>query len=90
MDSKVKLRLSWMNLYKKLGHSGKVCQHYDISRFTLRKWCKRYEVFGEAGLLNISSKRVLGKIVRKCTLSLYSEPKSHLLNNYFLLVNRIL
>lgn len=56
MDSKVKLRLSWMNLYKKLGHSGKVCQHYDISRFTLCKWCKRYAVFGEAGLLNISSK----------------------------------
>lgn len=56
MDSKVKLRLNWMNLYKKLGHSGMVCQHYNISRFTLRKWCKRYEAFGEAGLVNLSSK----------------------------------
>nr|WP_225247265.1 MULTISPECIES: helix-turn-helix domain-containing protein [Wolbachia] len=43
MDSKVKLRLNWVNLYKKLGHAGRVCQHYNISRFTLRKWCKRYK-----------------------------------------------
>lgn len=56
MDAKVKLRLNWMNLYKTLGHAGKVCQHYNISRFTLRKWFKRYEAFGQAGLVNLSSK----------------------------------
>ncbi|AXI24059.1 Helix-turn-helix domain [Cardinium endosymbiont of Sogatella furcifera] len=50
------LRLNWMNLYKKLGHAGKVCQHYNISRFTLRKWFKRYEALGEAGLVDFSSK----------------------------------
>jgi transposase InsO family protein len=56
MDSKVKLRLNWIKLYKKLGHAGKACQHYNISRFTLRKWCKRYEEFGEKGLENLSSR----------------------------------
>nr|WP_265024381.1 helix-turn-helix domain-containing protein [Wolbachia endosymbiont (group A) of Eupithecia tripunctaria] len=56
MDSKVKLRLNWVNLYKKLGHAGRVCQHYNISRFTLRKWCKRYKEFGEKGLENLSSR----------------------------------
>lgn len=56
MDSKVKLRLNWIKLYKQLGHAGKVCQHYNISRFTLRKWYKRYEELGEKGLANLSSK----------------------------------
>ncbi|MFT4314527.1 MAG: helix-turn-helix domain-containing protein [Wolbachia pipientis] len=56
MDTKVKLRLNWIELYKKLGHAGKVCQHYNISRFTLRKWYKRYEELGEKGLVDLSSK----------------------------------
>ncbi|MDR0774736.1 MAG: helix-turn-helix domain-containing protein, partial [Rickettsia sp.] len=42
MDAKIKLRLSWIKLYKQLEHAGKVCEHYGISRFTLRKWYKRY------------------------------------------------
>ena len=50
MDSKIKLRLHWIELYKKLGNAGKVCQHYGISRFTLRKWHKRYEELGKDGL----------------------------------------
>ncbi|WP_264339189.1 IS481 family transposase [Wolbachia endosymbiont (group A) of Cydia splendana] len=56
MDTKVKLRLNWIELYKKLGHAGKVCQHYNISRFTLRKWYKRYEKLGAQGLSNLSSR----------------------------------
>ncbi len=56
VDSKIKLRLNWIKLYKKLGHAGKVCQHYNISRFTLRKWYKRYEELGEKGLENFSSR----------------------------------
>ncbi|XGA08005.1 MAG: IS481 family transposase [Wolbachia endosymbiont of Xenopsylla cheopis] len=56
MDSRVKLRLSWIKLYKELDHAGKVCQHYGISRFTLRKWYKRYEELGEKGLVDLSSK----------------------------------
>jgi len=56
MDSKIKLRLRWIELYKQIGNAGKVCQHYGISRFTLRKWYKRYEELGEQGLSNFSSK----------------------------------
>lgn len=56
MDSKIKLRLHWIELYKKLGNAGKVCQHYGISRFTLRKWHKRYEELGKDGLIDLSSK----------------------------------
>ncbi|WP_341750060.1 helix-turn-helix domain-containing protein [Candidatus Tisiphia endosymbiont of Sialis lutaria] len=29
--------------------------HYGISRFTLRKWYKRYELLGEKGLYDISN-----------------------------------
>ncbi|MDR0330045.1 MAG: helix-turn-helix domain-containing protein [Rickettsia sp.] len=56
MDAKIKLRLSWIKLYKQLEHAGKVCEHYGISRFTLRKWYKRYEVLGKNGLCDISIK----------------------------------
>jgi transposase InsO family protein len=55
MDSKVQLRLSWIKLYKQLNHAGKVCEHYGISRFTLRKWYKRYNLLGEEGLYDLSS-----------------------------------
>lgn len=55
MDSKVQLRLNWIKLYKQLNHAGKVCTHYGISRFTLRKWYKRYDLLGEVGLYDISS-----------------------------------
>ncbi len=48
--------MNWIELYKKLGHAGKVCQHYNISRFTLRKWYKRYEKLGAQGLSNFSSR----------------------------------
>lgn len=55
MESKVQLRLDWIKLYKQLNHAGKVCTHYGISRFTLRKWYKRYKLLGEEGLYDISS-----------------------------------
>jgi len=56
MNTKVKLRLKWIKLYQKSGNAGQVCNHYGISRFTLRKWIKRYEVQGEDGLISLSSK----------------------------------
>lgn len=56
MDSKIKLRLNWIELYQRLGNAGKVCEHYNISRPTLRKWIKRYQELGQNGLENNSSK----------------------------------
>ena len=55
MNSKVQPRLNWIKLYKQLNHAGKVCEHYGISRFTLRKWSKHYELLGEDGLYDLSS-----------------------------------
>lgn len=56
MLSKPEIRFKWIELYQQLGHAGKVCQHYGISRFTLRKWLKRYEEEGKEGLLDCSSR----------------------------------
>ena len=50
MNSRVQLRLNWVKLSQQLGHAGKVCEHDGISRFTLRKWYKRYELLGHEGL----------------------------------------
>ena len=56
LDSKIKLRLSWIRRYEELNHAGKVCDHFGISRFTLRKWLKRYELSGIEGLYDLSSR----------------------------------
>ncbi len=56
MAPKIKLRLNWVKLYEEVGNAGKVCNYYGISRFTLRKWYKRYELLGVEGLHDLSKK----------------------------------
>ncbi len=56
MNNDVKVKLSWIRLYQRLNHAGKVCDHFGISRFTLRKWIKRYEEKGADGLQELSRK----------------------------------
>jgi transposase InsO family protein len=46
----VKTRLGWVRLYQQLGDAGKVCRRCGISRPTLRKWWRRYQRSGVAGL----------------------------------------
>jgi transposase InsO family protein len=48
MDART--RLGWVRLYKELGNAGVVCRRCGISRPTLRKWWRRYQAEGEAGL----------------------------------------
>ena len=43
-------RLSWIAAYQALADAGAVCRRFGISRPTLRKWLRRYEAEGEAGL----------------------------------------
>jgi len=43
-------RLGWVRLYEQLGQAGLVCRRCGISRPTLRKWWRRYQAEGEAGL----------------------------------------
>jgi transposase InsO family protein len=43
-------RLGWVRLYEQLGNAGVVCRRCGISRPTLRKWWRRYQAGGEAGL----------------------------------------
>jgi transposase InsO family protein len=49
-----KARLAWVELYAKTGDAGLVCRRCGISRPTLRKWWRRYQSDGEAGLLEHS------------------------------------
>jgi transposase InsO family protein len=48
MDART--RLGWVRLYEELGNAGVVCRRCGISRPTLRKWWRRYQAEGEAGL----------------------------------------
>ena len=43
-------RLSWIMACQTLGDAGAVCRRFGVSRPTLRKWLRRYEADGEAGL----------------------------------------
>ena len=43
-------RLSWVRLYEKDRHAGRVCLRCGISRPTLRKWWRRYQSHGLEGL----------------------------------------
>ena len=49
-----KARLSWVELYARTGDAGLVCRRCGISRPTLRKWWRRFQSEGEAGLVEKS------------------------------------
>lgn len=48
-----KARLVWVQLYEKTGDAGLVCRRCGISRPTLRKWWRRYQALGKAGLVDL-------------------------------------
>lgn len=50
MDNEIRKRLRWIQLYEELGNAGVVCLKCGISRPTLRKWWRRYQERGLAGL----------------------------------------
>lgn len=43
-------RLAWITAYERCGNAAEVCRRHGISRATLRKWWRRYEAEGIAGL----------------------------------------
>jgi transposase InsO family protein len=48
MDART--RLGWVRFCEQVGDAGLVCRRCGISRPTLRKWWRRYQAEGEAGL----------------------------------------
>jgi transposase-like protein len=50
MNQEEKQRLGWVKLYKQTQDAGLTCRKCGISRPTLRKWWRRYQDLGEAGL----------------------------------------
>src|SRR5271157_5703089 len=49
-----KTRLVWIRLYEETGDAGMVCRRCGVSRPTLRKWWRRYQAHGTAGLISQS------------------------------------
>ena len=49
-DRDLRLRLKLIAAYREIKDAGAVCRRFGISRPTLRKWLRRYETEGEAGL----------------------------------------
>lgn len=54
MDHKIQARLKWVTLYEKSGNAGVVCRRCGISRPTLRKWIRHYQLYGLEGLADHS------------------------------------
>lgn len=60
----VRRRRTWIAAYHELGDAGAVCRRFGISRPTLRKWLRRYDADGDAGLTELS-RRPLSSPARK-------------------------
>ena len=60
----VRQRLKWVAAYREIGDAGVVCRRYGISRPTLRKWLRRFDADGEAGLKE-RSRRPLSSPAKK-------------------------
>ena len=70
----LKARRTWVETYRQTGHAGLTCRRCGISRPTLRKWSRRFEADGEAGLTdrvlslrrdrNLGSKRLQAELIR--------------------------
>jgi len=56
MNREERQRLQWVKLYEQTNDAGLTCRRCGISRPTLRKWWKRYQEFGEQGLVSHSRK----------------------------------
>ena len=54
MSKEIQQRLVWIKLYESTGDAGLVCRRCGISRPTLRKWWRRYQEIGKAGLTSES------------------------------------
>jgi transposase InsO family protein len=48
--STIRTRLKWVQFYQTTNDAGLVCRRCGISRPTLRKWWRRFQASGEAGL----------------------------------------
>jgi transposase-like protein len=56
MDKEIQQRLQWVKLYEQSRDAGFVCRRCGISRPTLRKWWRRYQLNGVEGLSSQSRK----------------------------------
>lgn len=54
MDDEAKRRLTWVRLYEQTHDVGLTCRRCGITPPTLRKWLRRFEEQGEAGLVSHS------------------------------------
>ena len=62
----LKARLSWVELYARTGDAGLVCRRCGISRPTLRKWWRRFQSEGEAGLIEKADDHIASPL-RRCS-----------------------
>jgi transposase-like protein len=60
----VRQRQKWIATYHEIGDAGAVCRRFGVSRPTLRKWLRRFDVHGEAGL-NEQSRRPISSPAKK-------------------------
>lgn len=100
MTHKTKARLEWVKLYAETKNAGLVCRRCGISRPTLRKWWRRSQMVGEAGLEDLSRrpKSSSNRKIFEKEIKLVSELRkrrlgsrriqSELLRNYVFRVSR--
>lgn len=56
LSREAKMRLKWMDFYRKHNNARKTCRHFGVSHSTLYKWFTRYKEQGLTGLENRSKR----------------------------------
>src|SRR5579862_9985270 len=64
MNTEIRKRLRWVQLFEELANYTQVCLRCGISRPTLRKWVSRYRLHGMDGLLGNSRRPLTSPSVR--------------------------
>ena len=64
MNQEEKQRLGWVKLYEQTHDAGLACRRCGISRPTLRKWWRRYQIQGEAGLKSVSRRPLSSPLIK--------------------------
>ena len=64
MNQDEKQRLGWVKLYEQTHDAGLTCRRCGISRPTLRKWWRRYQAEGEAGLRSHSRRPLSSPLIK--------------------------
>ena len=89
MDRDIQQLLKWLKLYEQSGDDGLLCRRCGISRTTLRKWWRLYQLNGTLAVSNHSRYLQLKRQIKTCWGGNYWTPFAPLTGKYCTPINTL-